>query len=318
MKNFTFLIFIFIAQHAHSQGIGIGSTNPPHPSAELDVNSSTKGFLVPRMTTAQRNAITSPSVGLQVFDTTTNSFWYYNGTAWTNVYVGNFSLPFNSTGNSTNFLFSITNTGNIVAGSGSIYGESNFGPGISGKSTLFTGIRGESSGSSGISGISSTGSGVYGLSSSGSGGNFQNNSNNSPTLVASNAGTGAAARFNGKVEMTDNLEVDGTLTVKNGKGIVRSNSATQQKIVRTTFSVGVGFTLGAFSTIISGEVSLETFSGIPTVYVGNVDSQTGEYYKVIITPVAATTNSVRFRLYNASDTSSTFSGVWNIVAIGPE
>lgn len=89
MKNFTFLVFLFIAQYAHSQGIGIGSTNPPHPSAALDVNSTNKGLLIPRMTTAQRNAIVSPLKGLMVFDNTTSSFWFYNGTVWEQASLNN-------------------------------------------------------------------------------------------------------------------------------------------------------------------------------------------------------------------------------------
>jgi hypothetical protein len=89
MKNFIFLFLLFICQYAHSQGIGIGSTNPPHPSAALDVNSTTKGLLIPRMTTTQRNAIVSPLKGLMVFDNTTSSFWFYNGTVWEQASLNN-------------------------------------------------------------------------------------------------------------------------------------------------------------------------------------------------------------------------------------
>jgi trimeric autotransporter adhesin len=53
-------------------------------SSLLDIKSSTKGLLIPRMTTAQRTAIASPAKGLMVFDITSNTFWFYNGTAWTN------------------------------------------------------------------------------------------------------------------------------------------------------------------------------------------------------------------------------------------
>jgi hypothetical protein len=89
MKNFIFLVFLFLAQYAHSQGIGIGSTNPPHPSAALDVNSTNKGLLIPRMTTTQRTAIVSPLKGLMVFDNTTSSFWFYNGTVWEQASLNN-------------------------------------------------------------------------------------------------------------------------------------------------------------------------------------------------------------------------------------
>jgi trimeric autotransporter adhesin len=73
---------------ADAQNVGIG-TATPHPSAQLDISSTTGGFLVPRMTSAQRNAITSPAGGLLVFDTDTNSFWYVaSGVGWINLTTG--------------------------------------------------------------------------------------------------------------------------------------------------------------------------------------------------------------------------------------
>ena len=54
-------------------------------SAILQANSTTQGFLPPRMTTTQKNAIASPATGLQVYDTTLNQMSYYNGTTWTNI-----------------------------------------------------------------------------------------------------------------------------------------------------------------------------------------------------------------------------------------
>ena len=76
------LLFFFVSFAAFSQ-TGIGTTTP-HASAKLDVNSTNKGFLPPRMTGTQRTAISSPAGGLQVFDTTTNSIWYFDGTSWIN------------------------------------------------------------------------------------------------------------------------------------------------------------------------------------------------------------------------------------------
>lgn len=53
------------------------------PSAAVEIQSTTEGILIPRMTSAQRSAIVSPAQGLLVFDNSTNTFWFYDGTAWT-------------------------------------------------------------------------------------------------------------------------------------------------------------------------------------------------------------------------------------------
>ena len=54
----------------------------PDNSAMLDVKSTTKGFLPPRMTTAQRNLIGTPAAGLTIFNTSKNGNETYNGTFW--------------------------------------------------------------------------------------------------------------------------------------------------------------------------------------------------------------------------------------------
>ena len=59
-------------------GIGAG----PVTDAALAITSTTKAFLLPRMTTTQMNAIGTPLGGMQIFDTTTSQFMGYNGTAW--------------------------------------------------------------------------------------------------------------------------------------------------------------------------------------------------------------------------------------------
>ena len=71
----------------HAQNVGINNDfSTPDPSAMLDVKSTSKGMLIPRMTTGERTAISSPATGLMVYDITTKSIWYYNGTSWVNLY----------------------------------------------------------------------------------------------------------------------------------------------------------------------------------------------------------------------------------------
>jgi hypothetical protein len=81
-----FMSSIAFAQVQKAQTVQVGNTSAStmNPSAALQIDDTTRGFLGARMTTAQRSAITSPATGLQVYDTDTNSLWLYNGTAWIN------------------------------------------------------------------------------------------------------------------------------------------------------------------------------------------------------------------------------------------
>jgi uncharacterized protein (TIGR02145 family) len=74
-------------------------TATPHASAALDVTSTTKGLLPPRMTQTQRNAISTPAAGLMVYCTDCGANGepqYYNGTSWVNM-VGGTAAPPTST-----------------------------------------------------------------------------------------------------------------------------------------------------------------------------------------------------------------------------
>ncbi len=75
------LVFLVSINFIYSQ-VGIGTTTPASTSL-LDVTSTTKGFLVPRMTATQKDAITSPATGLLIYQTDgTAGFYYYTGSAW--------------------------------------------------------------------------------------------------------------------------------------------------------------------------------------------------------------------------------------------
>ncbi|OMQ13118.1 hypothetical protein [[Flexibacter] sp. ATCC 35103] len=75
-KKLLLLFLILLSLTVNAQ-IGIGTTTP-NASSILDVTSTTKGMLTPRMTTAQRNAITTPADGLMVYDTDLKVFYYYS------------------------------------------------------------------------------------------------------------------------------------------------------------------------------------------------------------------------------------------------
>lgn len=84
-KTAIILAFLFFFVNSRAQNVGIG-TNTPVASAQLDVTSTTKGFLPPRMTAAQRAAIASPAEGLLVFQTDgSKGYYYFKGGAWTSL-----------------------------------------------------------------------------------------------------------------------------------------------------------------------------------------------------------------------------------------
>ncbi len=154
----------------HSQGVGIGHGPViPHPSAMLDIQSTGRGVLIPRVSTTQRLAIQAPASGLLVFDSTTASFWYYANT-WRqiNTAPGNeevFTLPYQGSAPSGSPTFGITNTLNGFAGP-AILGRSLAGSGLA---AGVSAIWGDHEAGSGVTGTSKTGNGVYGISQTGHG-----------------------------------------------------------------------------------------------------------------------------------------------------
>lgn len=85
-----FFLFTFSFSICSAQNVGIG-TNTPNASAQLDVNSTNKGFLPPRMTYVERSNIPNPVAGLIVFCTDCGyggEMQFYNGVAWTNIAIG--------------------------------------------------------------------------------------------------------------------------------------------------------------------------------------------------------------------------------------
>jgi hypothetical protein len=85
MKKSLTLVLLLLTITTQAQ-VGIG-TNSPAPSAQLDVTSTTKGLLPPRMTTVQRDSIASPATGLQIYNTTSNTNDYYNGSNWVSTLI---------------------------------------------------------------------------------------------------------------------------------------------------------------------------------------------------------------------------------------
>ena len=81
---FTFLAAVVLTATTYAQ-VGVGTTTPDASSA-LDITSTTKGLLIPRMTETQRDAISPAATGLMIYQTDgTAGFYYYNGSSWSEV-----------------------------------------------------------------------------------------------------------------------------------------------------------------------------------------------------------------------------------------
>ena len=79
------LLAIFLSNSLLAQNVAINADgSKPNQNAMLDIKSSTKGLLIPRMTTDARLRIEATQ-GLMVYDVNTNSFWYNTGKAWQSI-----------------------------------------------------------------------------------------------------------------------------------------------------------------------------------------------------------------------------------------
>lgn len=253
-------------------------------------------------------ACSTSEKGNQVFNSTVNKMYYCNGTSWQEMTGGGFTLPYSGAISSPSPLLYLENTG----GGRAIHAKSTSVAAIKGESEIATGIWGMSESYYGVYALSTSGVGIYGSSSSNSAGYFESYGTE-PTLYVSNNGLGAAANFKG------NVKIQNELTVDDNKGIVRSNTSTQVKIVR----LNAGFTVNSLAVgdfKDSGNLNYEDFGGIPTVTVGQVlnASATGEWYKVMIIPINVTATECQFRIVNLSSNVVSMSANWQIFIIGPE
>ena len=107
----TVLSIVLFIINTHAQNVGINKDGAsPNASAMLDIVSTTGGLLIPRMTTAQRDSITTPATGLQVYNLSTNLLNIYNGSQW--VAISNL--------NTTSNLVNVYSTADLPAASGGV------------------------------------------------------------------------------------------------------------------------------------------------------------------------------------------------------
>ena len=122
MKQTITLMALLLMVTISQAQVGIG-TNSPNASAKLDVSSTSKGLLPPRMTTVQRNAISSPATGLQIYNTNNKAIETFNsGTnEWFTVGSGNGSNYDNTVLGVSTLFSNVDGYGNTAIGYGALY-----------------------------------------------------------------------------------------------------------------------------------------------------------------------------------------------------
>lgn len=89
MKSFIILVLLVCSIELKAQQMSINTDGSlPDSSAMLDIKSTTQGFLMPRMTTAQQAAIVNPAEGLMIYNITDSAYYFYNGSSWSNSNLG--------------------------------------------------------------------------------------------------------------------------------------------------------------------------------------------------------------------------------------
>ena len=104
----------YSSTHSIATGLAVGTTSDPVASAVLDIVSTTKGFGLPIMTSAQKEAIGSPRQGLEVFDTDLDGKCLYDGTKW--VRLSQESTPSVAVGAGAGSGATVTVSGNDIEG----------------------------------------------------------------------------------------------------------------------------------------------------------------------------------------------------------
>jgi hypothetical protein len=264
-------------------GILLGNAPSMQASAELEIFSTTKGILIPRMTLAQRDAITSPATGLQIYNTDSNVFQYYNGSSWTNVGgTGVTDLTFSgssspvtlnsSTGSDVTFVagtnVSLSQSSNQLTINssevdGSVTNEGTLG--VSAGATNTSVITSNTSGATGVTIQASTGLSISETTSSNGGTIVLTNSSPDQTVSLTGAGISSVTGTYPNFTITS-TEVDGSTTNELQTLSTATNTVTLSNSGGSFTIAGAGIntvgTVGSTITVTGTEVDGSTTNEI--------------------------------------------------------
>jgi trimeric autotransporter adhesin len=245
----TFLLCVHV-QTANAQ-MGVNSTGAlPATSAMLDVSSTTKGFLMPRLTTTQRSAITSPATGLMIFNTTINEMEIYQSGVWRT--ASRLNVP-------------LLMTGSTAIGSTAIIEAFNFGTGDGIKVSANTAIRGLGT-STGIYGEATAGTGTFGKSDS-----YRGVWGRGVTTGDGVVGDAVSGKGVKGITTGSGIGVYGEATAGSGDAVIGDANSGTGGYFRSASGTGVA----AISSSSYGLVAENTSATVPVVQVGNLSGGTG-------------------------------------------
>jgi hypothetical protein len=132
--------------------------------------------------------------------------------------------------------------------------------------------------------------------------------------ISGAAGIQGSLSVGGNTFLNGNAEVSDELIV-GGSNIVLNNTTSPSIILHET--QGYSFSLAANGSIISA-LAYDTFSGIPTVSVAQVENGTGGWDKLLVIPYNVTATSCSLKFTNISNTAFDVTGTWHFTVIGPK
>jgi hypothetical protein len=288
-KIYLYLLIVLssaFAVNAQTGSVGIGTTNP-NSSAALDIQSTTKGVLIPRMTTVQRNLIATPPAGLLVYDNTTNSFWFRNATEW---------VELTDTANNVwkkNGTVAYTTASNVGIGTTT--------PGLGYRLDV-------ANGDARMTRDLNVNRDIW---------VDRNLDVDGTTSLLGDATAHSDFQVQGTLSVLTNVSVNGNLTVDGGKGIVRGNNSQQLVVIFPSGAVGLTNAPPGHTQDVTFALS-NVFAGTPLISVAQVLNTSGnfEHWHVTIHSVDIVNHQFTVRFFNASNTSSTFSATYRFIAIG--
>jgi hypothetical protein len=338
LHSLTILALLLLSSNFINAQLGVNSDNTaPNASAMLDVKSSTKGILIPRVGAD----LASPTEGLLYYNTTGHNFRYYDGTAWQAALFGN---QWNVNGSKISYsagnvgigvadpLYKLDVNGDIhLTGSiidNGIISASNIGLG-----TISPNYRVHIfDGSVGF--YNTNDNKTWSINYNETNNGLQINENGSTSRLnienGGNVGIGiinpaykldvdGAIRASGNIQSLGSASIEGTATVNSGKGVAyNQNSSTNLKIATFT-TANFHAVLGPHASAVTSIGLPAGFSSAPHVFVGNIavtGGVSGELYRVILVLYNCSNTACDAKIINTDNSSVDYNITWDCMAVG--